>query len=278
MFKKIKRMDTYDLVTNIIVFIGAILFLFPLLWLAVSTFKNSVEIYQTPPNFWPQNFTLDNIKELFINQPTWRWIWNSFLVSSLTALLSVFFSALAAYGFAKLKIKGRNVLFILIIASIMVPKETFVVPLFQIIVDLDWLNTYTAMIVPNLATGFGTFMLFSFFVSIPDSIRESAKIDGANEWTIFSRLMLPIAKPGIAALFILNFVTAWNDYLWQLLMGRTQEMQTLNVGVATLQQSLNPNLGLKVAGAAIAALPMIIVFIIFQRFFIAGATDGAVKE
>lgn len=278
MWKKIKRMDTYDLVTNIVVILGAIACLLPLVWLISNTFKYSQEIYQTPPTLIPNRFTMRNLQELFQNQPTLRWMFNSFFVSFFTGLFSVLISSLAAYGFAKLEIRGKNVLFILVISSIMIPKETFIVPLFNIIVDLNWVDTYASMIVPNLATGFGTFMLYSFFNSIPDSIRESAKIDGANEWTIFSKLMLPIAKPGIAALFILNFVTAWNDYLWQLLMARTENMQTLNVGVAALQQSLSPNVGLRVAGAALAAVPMIVVFMVFQKYFIAGATDGAVKE
>lgn len=278
MWKKIKRMDTYDLVTNIVVILGAIACLLPLVWLISNTFKYSQEIYQTPPTLIPNRFTIRNLQELFQNQPTLRWMFNSFFVSFFTGLFSVLISSLAAYGFAKLEIRGKNVLFILVISSIMIPKETFIVPLFNIIVDLNWVDTYASMIVPNLATGFGTFMLYSFFNSIPDSIRESAKIDGANEWTIFSKLMLPIAKPGIAALFILNFVTAWNDYLWQLLMARTENMQTLNVGVAALQQSLSPNVGLRVAGAALAAVPMIVVFMVFQKYFIAGTTDGAVKE
>lgn len=278
MLKKLKQMDTYDLVTNIIVFIGALAFLLPLFWLISNTFKFSPEIYRTPPTIIPERFTLRNLEDLFRNQPTIRWVWNSFIVSFSTGLLSVLFSSLAAYGFAKLKIKGKSVLFILVISSIMIPKETFIVPLFEIIVDLNWVDTYASMIVPNLATGFGTFMLYAFFDSIPDSIRESAKIDGATEFTIFRKLMLPIAKPGVAALFILNFVSTWNDYLWQLLMGRTESMQTLNVGVASLQQSISPNVGLRVAGAAIAALPMIIVFVIFQKYFVAGATAGAVKE
>lgn len=278
MFKNFKRMDTYDRVASVLVLIGAIAFLLPLVWLITNTFKYSTEIYRMPPTIIPERFTLSNLQELFNSQPTFRWIFNSFIVSSVTAGLSVLFSALAAYGFAKLPIKGRTTLFIIVISSIMVPKETFIVPLFEIIVNLDMINTYSSMIVPNLATGFGTFMLFSFFASIPDSIRESAKMDGASEWLIFRRLMLPIVKPGIGALFILNFVTTWNDYLWQLLMARSKDMQTLNVGVASLQQSLNPNLGLRIAGAAVAAIPMIVIFLVFQQYFVAGAIEGAVKE
>lgn len=275
---KFKRMEKFDLITNIIVFVFAILFLFPLFWLLTNTFKTSAEIYQMPPDILPKNWFTGNLKELFDGQPALQWIGNSFIVAFLTGLLSVGISALAAYGFAKIRFKGRTVLFVLVIASIMVPKETFIVPLFDVIVGLNWIDTYQSMIVPNLATGFGTFMLYSYFKAIPESIRESAKIDGASEWTVFYRLMLPIVKPGLGALFILNFVTAWNDYLWQLLMARSKEMKTLTIGVASLQQDVNPNIGLRVAGAALAALPMIAIFFLFQRFFTKGATAGAVKE
>ncbi|EFR44898.1 carbohydrate ABC transporter permease [Streptococcus pseudoporcinus] len=276
--KKLKRMEGFDVITNIIVFILAIMFLLPLFWLLTNTFKTSSGIYQMPPDILPKQWYLGNLAELFKGQPTLRWIFNSFVVSFLTALLSVYISALAAYGFSKLQFKGKTVLFIIVIASIMIPKETFIVPLFDIIEKLHWVDTYQSMVVPNLATGFGTFMLYSYFKVIPESIRESAKLDGASEWTIFTKLMFPIVKPGIGALFILNFVTAWNDYLWQLLMARSKEMKTLTIGVASLQQDINPNIGLKVAGAAIAALPMIVIFFLFQRFFIKGATDGALKE
>ncbi|MGT2667339.1 carbohydrate ABC transporter permease [Streptococcus rifensis] len=278
MFKKIKKMETYDLVTNILVFILAILFVLPLFWLMINTFKTSTQIYQMPPSILPEKWYMGNLQELFAGQPAGRWIFNSFIVSSVTSLLSVLISALAAYGFSKIPFKGRTVLFLIVIASIMVPKETFIVPLFDIVKSFGWIDTYQAMIVPNLATGFGTFMLYSYFKAIPESIRESAKIDGAKEWTIFSSLMLPIVKPGLGALFILNFVSVWNDYLWQLLMARSKEMQTLTIGVASLQQDINPNIGLRVAGAAIAAMPMVIIFFLFQKYFVRGATAGAVKE
>ena len=278
MLKKLKRMEKFDLITNIIVFVLALLFLLPLFWLLTNTFKTSAEIYKMPPDILPTKWFMGNLSELFQGQPAVQWITNSFIVAFFTGLFSVIISALAAYGFAKLHFKGRTVLFLLVIASIMVPKETFIVPLFDVVVKLNWIDTYQSMIVPNLATGFGTFMLYSYFKAIPESIRESAKIDGAHEWTVFYKLCLPIVKPGLGALFILNFVTAWNDYLWQLLMARSKEMKTLTIGVASLQQDVNPNIGLRVAGAAIAALPMIIIFFLFQRFFIKGATDGAVKE
>jgi len=275
---KIKKMEKADLVVNIIVVVLAILSLLPLFWLITNSFKPSVDIYKMPPDILPKKLYLENYKELFNNQPALRWTFNSFFVSFASTTLSVIFSSAAAYAFAKLKFKGKNIIFSLFIASLMIPKETFIVPLFKIVVAFDWVDTYQALIIPNLATCFGVFMLKSFFESIPDSIRESAKLDGANEFTIFWKLMLPIAKPGIGALFILNFVTFWNDYLWQLLMARSKEMNTLTVGVAGLMQEINPNMGLKVAGAAVAAFPMIVVFLLFQKYFTKGIAAGAVKE
>lgn len=277
-FKRFKDMERYDKITNIIVFILALLSLFPIYWLITNSFKTSADIYKMPPEILPKSLYLGNFKELFQNQPALKWTFNSFFVSIVTTTLSVILSSSAAYAFAKLNFKGKKILFAMFIASLMVPKETFIVPLFKIVVAFDWVDTYQSLIIPNLAMCFGVFMLKSFFESIPDSIRESAKLDGASEWYIFWKLMLPIAKPGIGALFILNFVTFWNDYLWQLLMARSKGMNTLTVGVAGLMQEINPNIGLRVAGAAVAALPMIIVFIMFQKYFTKGIAAGAVKE
>lgn len=275
---KIKRMGIYDLTANTIVFIFAIGALIPLVWLILNSVKTSADIYKMPPDWFPKYLYWGNYSELFKNQPAMRWLFNSFFVSFMTTLLTVIFSSAAAYAFAKLKFKGSNIIYYMFIGSLMIPKETFIIPLFKIVTAFNWMNTYRAFIVPNLAACFGVFLLKGFFEQIPDSIRESAKIEGANEWEIFYKIMLPIAKPGIGALFILNFVTVWNDYLWQLLMSVNKEISTLTVGVAGLMQDLNPNYGLKVAGAAIASLPMIIIFLIFQQYFTKGISAGAVKE
>lgn len=276
--RKILRMGKYDLITNIIVFIFAIASILPLIWLITNSVKPSADIYKMPPDLIPQYMYWGNYKELFQDQPAFRWMFNSFFVSFVTTVFTVIFSSLAAYSFAKLKFKGSKLIYTIFIASLMIPKETFIIPLFKIVVALRWVDTYQALIIPNLAACFGVFMLKGFFESIPNAIRESAKIDGASELTIFFKLMLPIAKPGIGALFILNFVTIWNDYLWQLLMARTKTMNTLTVGIAGLMQDINPNLGLKVAGAAVGAFPMIFIFILFQKYFTKGISAGAVKE
>ena len=160
----------------------------------------------------------------------------------------------------------------------MIPKEVMIVPLFRIIQELGMVNTLNGMIWPNVATAFGVFLLKGFFDTIPDSLREAARIDGAGEFYTFYKIILPIVKPGIGALFILNFVQVWNDYLWQLIVGQDESSKTLMVGIATLMQDLNPNFAYKMAGATVAAVPMLLIFIFFQKYFTKGLSIGAVKE
>ena len=276
--KIFKKYEKIDIISNIIVFSLAILNLFPLYWLITGSFKSSAAIYKMPPDWFPKTFFIENYIELFKSSPALRWGFNSVFVAFATTSLVVLISSAAAYAFAKLKFKGRDFIFYIFIGSLMVPKETFIIPLFKIIVAFDWMNTYQALIIPNVATAFGVFMLKGFFESIPDSIRESARLDGANEFIVFFKIHLPLVKPGIGALFILNFVQIWNDYLWQLLMTNSKEMKTLTVGVASLMQEISPNYALKMTGASVAAIPMILMFIIFQKYFTSGITQGAVKE
>lgn len=273
-----KKMEKIDILFNILVILFAVLSLFPLYWLFTSSFKNSSDVVKMPPDWFPKTITLDNYIDVFNNQPALRWAFNSIFVSLVSTVVLIIVSCLAAYAFSKLKFKGKNIIFIIFISSLMVPKEVMIVPLFRIIQDLGMVNTLNGMIWPNVATAFGVFMLKGFFDSIPDSLRESAKIDGASEWTVFYKIMLPMVKPGIGALFILYFVQVWNDYLWQLVVGQAQNSKTLMVGIATLMQDLNPNFAYKMAGATVAAIPMLIIFILFQRYFTAGISIGAVKE
>jgi multiple sugar transport system permease protein len=193
-------------------------------------------------------------------------------------VLVVLCASMAAYGVSKLRFPGRRVVYMLFVGALMIPKEIFIVPLFQIITAFKLTDTYAGMILPNIASTFGVFLLKGFFDTVPDSIRESGKLDGASELTVFVRLVMPIVKPGIGALFILNFVNIWNDYLWQMLIARSKNMMTLMVGTASIMQEISPNYGYKMAGAAVASIPLLIIFICFQRYFTSGITMGAVKE
>ena len=277
MLKRIKHMEKPDLILNIIILLGALLNLFPLYWLVTSSFKTSAAIYKMPPDWFPTTFIIGNYRDLFVGQPAFRWAFNSILVSTVSTVLVIIFSSLAAYSFSKLQFKGKNGLYMVFICSLMLPKEIFIVPLFKIVHALEWSDTYMGMIAPTVASCFGVFLLKGFFDTVPDSIRESGKIDGASELTIFMQLVLPIVKPGLGALFILNFVNVWNDYLWQMLMARTKSMRTLMVGTASLMQEINPNFAYKMAGATVACVPMLVVFLLFQRYFTAGITVGAEK-
>lgn len=275
---KIKRADKLDLIVNVVVFLLAIINLFPFYYLITSSFKPSAAIFKMPPEWWPKTFKYQNYLDLFKGQPAFRWAFNSFFVSFVTTVLVVICASLAAYGVSKLRFKGRKLIYLIFIGALMIPKEIFIVPLFQIITKFKLADTYAGMILPNVAATFGVFLLKGFFDTVPDSIRESGKLDGASEFTIFYKLVLPIVKPGIGALFILNFVNIWNDYLWQMLIARSKNMMTLMVGTASIMQEISPNYGYKMAGAAIASVPMLIIFIIFQRYFTSGITMGSVKE
>ncbi|GIP55825.1 carbohydrate ABC transporter permease [Paenibacillus vini] len=276
--KEKKQREKYDILSNSIIIFFAVLNLFPLYWLFTSSLKNSSDVIKMPPDWWPRTFTFSNYTDVFNSQPALRWTLNSIYVAGLSTILVVIASSMAAYAFSKLNFFGKNALFIIFISSLMVPKEVMIVPLFRITQDLGMVNTLSGMVWPNVATAFGVFLLKGFFDSAPDALREAARIDGAGEIRTFLQILLPIIKPGIGALFILNFVQVWNDYLWQLVIGQDKNVKTLMVGIATLMQDLNPNFAYKMAGATVAAIPMLLIFLLFQQYFTRGIAIGAVKE
>lgn len=271
-------MEKFDIVSNAIITLFAVLNLFPLYWLFTSSLKNSSDVVKMPPDWWPKTITFSNYVDIFQNQPALRWTFNSIYVSGVTTILVIVIGSMAAYAFSKINFKFSNLIYIIFISSLMIPKEIMIVPLFRIVQNFHMVNAYGGMIWPNVAGAFGVFLLKGFFDTTPNALREAARIDGASEWRTFTRIMLPIVKPGIGALFILNFVQVWNDYLWQLVVGQEKLMKTLMVGTATLMQDLNPNFAYKMAGATVAAIPMLIIFVLFQRYFTSGITAGAVKE
>ena len=273
-----KKVSALEKVLVCIVVFFAILNLFPLYWLISNTFKYNDQIFKMPPDWFPKQLVLDNYYKIFATTNAPRWLFNSMLVSFVGTFLIVATSALAAYSFSKLEFWGSKFLFAFFVGTLMIPKECYTVPLFIQMRDLNLFNTYSSMILPNVALPIGTFMLKAFFDSIPNEIRESAKIEGASEFRTFLSVVLPMAKAGIGALFILRFVAVWNDYLWQLLMARSDDMKTMMVGIASLMEDSNPDYARKLTGSAVSAIPMIIVFIAFQKYFTRGITMGAVKE
>ena len=273
----IKRLTAPEIILVCVITAFAILNLFPIYWLISNTFKYSDEIFKMPPDWFPKHFNISNYISIFTTTSAPRWLLNSLFVSTLSTGLIVLVSAMAAYSFSKLRFWGQNTLFIFFIGTLMIPKECYTIPLFIFMKDLNLVDTYPSMVLPMVALPFGTFMLKSFFDAVPGEIRESTKIDGANEWRIFMTIIMPMAKAGIGALFIMRFVAVWDDYLWQLLMAKSDKMKTIMVGIASLMEDSNPDYGRKLTGSAVSAIPMIIVFLSFQKYFTRGISVGAVK-
>ena len=259
--------------------IVALASLLPLYWMIVGSFKIETNAMSVPPEFWPKAPTLVNWgKLLFGPSPTWLWFLNSIIVAGGSAACAVVTSALAGYVFGKKVFPGRTFLFWLVIITMMLPKQISLIPLFLLMRDLKWINTYQGMIAPWVAYPFGIFLMKQYMPTIPNELIDAARIDGAAETQVFSRVILPLSKPAVGALGIFSFVNGWNDYMWQLIMSTDRGMFTLPVGVSKLVSSLlSFDLGVAMAGATFAFIPMLIVFLVFQDYFVRGITMGSIK-
>ncbi len=259
-------------------FVAAISVL-PFLWMASTSLKTLEEVIQYPPKWVPSSPQWQNYSSLWQDFPMSAWIWNSFKVSVAVTAGMVVTSAMAAYAFARIKFPGRNVLFTMFLATMMVPIMVYQVPKFALIQKLGWQNTHTALIVPALAGAFGVFLLRQFFLTLPTELEEAARIDGAGHWTIFTRIILPLSGPALATLAVFTFVATWNDFLNPLLFIDDYEKYTLQVGLSFLndQHRSVVNFNRLMAGDVIALVPMIVVFIMAQRYYVRGIALTGIK-
>ena len=269
---------------NVIMFIClmilAIMWMVPL-WLSfVTSLKYEAEIFRGSFTWIPLQPTWFNYDFIFGgpgNVRVFNWIFNSAVIATTHTILLLIICSLAAYAYARLEFKGRTFLFTTLMATMMIPGVINFIPNFIIVDRLGWLDTHFAMIFPGLSGVFGVFLLRQFFLGIPKEIEESARIDGASEFKIYSHLFMPLSKPALVALGILTFLGNWNDYLWPLLVTFRHESLTLTVGVALLSSQYGHHRGVVLAGASIGAIPPLILFIIGQRQFVKGITFSAVK-
>jgi len=250
----------------------------PFYWSVGTSLKLEQFVFATPPQWWPDPLTLQNYVSVFTKIHFYRYFLNSVFVAAITTLGHVFFDTLAAYAFAKLTFPGRDKLFFFLLLGLMVPFQVNLIPLYRIMATLGWTNTYLALIVPNLTSIFGIFMMRQFLMTIPNDLLDAARIDGCDEFGVFKRVVLPLALPGIATLIILTFMGTWNDFLWPRIVTSSEALYTLPVGLAQLQMKNTSNVAQIMAGTVLTALPMIIVFLFMQRQFIEGMTAGALKE
>lgn len=249
-----------------------IIWLVPLIWtLSLSVTPNQA-LTTNSQSLLPQGFTLSNYLDVFRTGLTGRWFLNSFIVSIIATIVTVFVCATAGYAFAKLPFSGRMVIYALTLAGMMVPKEAMFIPLFMMFGDLGLHNSYTALILPRVAFPLGVFMMTQFFSQVPDEIQEAARVDGASTWHIFTRIMLPLARPSLIALATFAFVQTWNDYLWPLVSSTRPEMFTVTTGLASLQGTFaqSTELGSLMARGIVGALPLLLLFLFFQRYLIRG--------
>lgn len=256
-----------------------LLFVSPLLFMLVTSFKSRNEAVQTPPTWVPSPVTSQAYERIFdaADTPVLRWFLNSMIAASLNALLVVATAALAAYALARLRFRGRRVVFAIIVATLFVPPVILIIPNYEIVGRLFWLDTLTAIIVPTAASAFGVFFLRQFFLGLPRELEESAFIDGANRWQVFSRIVLPLSRPALATLALLAFLTNWNDFLWPVYVLFSPENQTLQAGLSTLQSANSVRYDLLMAGAVVASVPVLLLFVIAQRFVIEGVSRSGIK-
>jgi multiple sugar transport system permease protein len=266
----------YKLMLYLLLFLFAIFFVLPIVWMAITAIKPFNE--WLTPNLIPRNPTLNNFTSIFNDAtlPVARWFFNSFLIATIFTVLIVIIDALAAYAYARMEFRGRKFLFALLLTTLIMPGIMFVIPNYITIAELGWIGSYQGIIAPGLSGVFGVFFLRQFFLSLPRELEEAAYVDGANTWQTFFRVVLPLSGGAIATLAVITFLTSWNDFLWPLLMtGPVREMQTLPVGLSTLQGQYTFDYGKLMAGALVLTLPVLLLYVLAQRFIIRSiATTG----
>ncbi len=267
---------SYKALCVIILILLAIFFIFPVYWIVTGSFKDAITINARTPQWFPLTPTLENYVKLF-NQPALRWLANIIIIAVVAMILTCITAALAGYALAKKRFIGRKVLFTIIICAMALPKQVIVIPLLQEMKALNLADNLLAVILPTVGWPFGVFLMKQFSETIPGEILEAARVDGAGELRTFVKIVFPMIKPGVGALAIFTFVNAWNDYFLQLVMLTSRTNLTLPLGITRLQAEMASDFGLIMAGAALAAVPIIVVFIIFQKYFTQGITMGAVK-
>jgi multiple sugar transport system permease protein len=250
---------------------------FPFLWTLSASLKGNDAVLATPPSLFPSPVHWDNYSAVFQALPLARFFVNSLLVAVSTTLLQLLTCAMAAYAFARIRFRGRDLLFLVYLITLMVPAQVTMVPLFILMRLLGLTNSYAGLILPGVTSAFGVFLLRQFFLTIPRDLEEAAFLDGASHWTVFWRVILPLSRPGLAALTIFSFMASWNSFLWPLLIITDQSLMTLPLGLSTLQGQYTTVWNQLMAGTVISILPIVVVYVLAQRHFVEGMTLSGLK-
>lgn len=257
----------------------ALIFLVPVLWMVITSLKTYTAAQQIPPSWLPNPLSGYGYEQILNNSanPVLRWFLNSMVAATLHSALVLVTASMAAYSLARLKFRGRGVTFALIVGTLFIPPTSLIIPNFLIVDQLNWIDTLAVIVVPGAASAFGVFFLRQFFLSLPNELEEAATLDGANQWQIFYKVVLPLSRPALATLAVLSFLTNWNDFLWPIFVLFSPENLTLPPGLGLLQGSYVTDYPVIMAGAVLASLPVLILFVLAQRHIIQGVSRSGLK-
>ncbi|MFC7550350.1 carbohydrate ABC transporter permease [Plantactinospora sp. GCM10030261] len=258
----------------------AAVFIVPLLWMLITSLKSYPDAQRIPPTVLPDPLSTHGYQQIFSAgsaNPVLRWFLNSMVAATLHAALVLVTASMAAYALARLRFRGRSVAFAVIVGTLFVPPATLIVPSFLIADELNWLDTLLVVVVPGAASAFGVFFLRQFFLSLPRELEEAAVLDGANQWQVFVRVVLPLSRPALATLAVLSFLTNWNDFLWPVFVLFSPDRLTLPSGLGLLQGAYNTDFPVIMAGAMLASVPALILFVLAQRHIITGVSRSGLK-
>lgn len=271
--KKWRRILRYVLLTLLMFVV-----IFPFIWLVLSSFKAEKDILNYPPRLFASSYTVAQYTKVMTAIPIWNYVKNTVIFAGTVALVSVFIDAMAGYAFARIKFKGSGVLFNIILLTMMIPFQILMIPLFLEVFKMGMLNTYQGLILPRLASAFGIFMMRSFFVSLPKDLEEAARIDGLHEFGIFAKIMLPLCLPAMLTLGLLHLMNNWNDLLYPLMLTTTTKMRTLPAGLAMFAGERVTEYGPIMAATVISILPLLVLYIFAQRYFMQGVVMSGLKD
>lgn len=252
--------------------------IFPFLWMFSSAVKPVAEIFSSPPHLIPQEFKWENFIYVWERSHLGRVFKNTLIYAGGNTILSLFITTITAFGFAKYNFFGKNILFLLILMTIMVPIESLMVPLFSILNKIGWLNTYQGLILPRLVSPFGIFLLRQHFMSIPNALLDAARIDGTSEWGLLTRIMIPLSKSVLAVVALFNFLWRWNELMWPLIVATKEENYTFQVAVASFQEQFFIKWNYLMAVVCLSIIPLLALFMYAQRYFTKGITMSGLKN
>lgn len=271
-----RRVDVADVIRTTLILLGGLVMLFPFAWMVSTSLTAETQLFATP-RLIPDPVDTSAYRRVAETFPLWRWLANSLGVSAVATFLQVLTSGMAAYAFARIEFRGKQALFGLYLATLMIPLQVLIVPLFIEVSRLGLQDTYAALLLPLIASPFGVFLLRQFFLTLPMEIEEAARIDGASHWQVFTRIVLPMSKPALATLTVFAFMASWNSFLWPLVAINSESLMTLPLGLSQLHGRFATEWNLVMAGSTVSVIPIVALYAFAQKYVIQGVALSGVK-